>query len=454
MPLRRRLLALITLVLLLSISGGAVLTYWHAVRKIDLEMSSAIAVGESALGDAAVLLSGTGDPLSKLSRVVSSFDGDRHVRARLVTPAGTTALSSRVREPSDPPPHWLYRLLAGAPHVRSLELPEGFAAHGTLQIETDPLNEVTEVWEDAKLKLAIVTGFCCLVLALIYATLGRALRPLDDLSSALARVGQGDYAAHVAETGPQELASIYKEFNRMAAQLSRAEQHAQSLNEQLTTVQEEERFEIARDLHDEFGPFLFAVDVDAQTIPPLLARDEESEVISRAHAIRQSVGHMQTHLRSILSRLRPAMLLDLGLAHAADQLVAFWQARRPAIVFEVDVAAETFGTRLDDVAFRILQEGTSNAVRHGNPSRIALSAGLSDAGFLVVSVSDDGTGLESTTLRGFGLAGMRERVALVGGALSVTSNTGRKGVILRAELPFQAPARRGPDTPDHDARPS
>src|SRR5207244_1304092 len=106
---------------------------------------------------------------------------------------------------------------------------------------------------------------------------------------------------------------IYRAFNRMAEQLSAAEQQNQRLNEQLSTVQEEERSEIARDLHDEIGPFLFAADVDAQAIPLLVSRDASSEIVNRSKAIRQSVQHMQLHLRGVLSRLRPALLIDQGL---------------------------------------------------------------------------------------------------------------------------------------------
>ncbi len=240
--------------------------------------------------------------------------------------------ASRLRRPVDPAPTWLYKLLSGPAHSRRFELPAELKHHGVVTIEADPHSEIGEVWEDLKLKVLIISGFCAVVLALIYAILGWALRPLEALSAALARVGEGDYTAHVDEAGPEDLNLIYRAFNRMAAQLKTAEQQNQRLNEQLSTVQEEERAEIARDLHDEIGPFLFAADVDAQSIPLLLSRDAGDDVVSRSKAIRQSVQHMQLHLRSILSRLRPAMLIDQGLTHAVEQLVAFWHARRPQIV--------------------------------------------------------------------------------------------------------------------------
>lgn len=436
MPLRRRLLALVALVLGLCLLAGGALTYWAGLRKIELEMSSAIEVGASAISDALSSISTTGDPTAHLRRIVESFDGDRHLVASLVAQNGSTVDVSHLKRPADPPPAWLFKLLVPKIHTRNFALPDGFKNMGSIKLEADPHNEVSEVWEDLKLKFLIVSGFCCIVLALIYASLGRALRPLENLSAALHRVGEGDYTAHVDEKGPEDLNLIYRAFNRMAEQLRTAEEQNQRLNEQLSTVQEEERSEIARDLHDEIGPFLFAVDVDAQSIPLLLSKNSGDDVASRAKAIRQSVQHMQVHLRGVLSRLRPAMLIDQGLTHAVEHLVAFWRTRRPLITFNTDIEDERFPGHIEETAFRMLQEGTSNAVRHGKPSTISLSARRTENGTLRVIVSDDGSGIAATSARGFGLVGMRERIAALEGQLRITAREGGKGVTLIAEIPL------------------
>ncbi len=436
MPLRRRLLALVALVLALCLTGGGALTYWYALRKIDLEMSSAIEVASSAVGDALSTVGLGADGAAQVQRIISSFDGDRHIVARLVGPDGKIVIASRLEKPADPSPHWLYRLLAGEQRETTFNLPAGAKNLGTIKIYADPHNEVSEVWEDLQLKFLIVASFCAIVLALIYATLGRALRPLEQLSSALERVGKGDYTAHVAETGPEDLKLIYQAFNRMADQLRSAEQHNQRLNEQLSTVQEEERSEISRDLHDEIGPFLFAVDVDAQAMPLLASRNASSEIVDRSKAIRQSVQHMQVHLRSILSRLRPTLLIDQGLTIAVEQLVAFWKARRPNIAFTTDIEDARFPTGIEEVAFRILQEGTSNAVRHGQPSAIGLTARQTEEGMLRVGVSDDGCGITAKGTRGFGLAGMQERVTSLNGRLRIADREGGKGVTLIVDIPL------------------
>ena len=436
MTLRHRLIALIALVLPLSLLVGGLLTYWHAVRKVETEMTAALAFGESSVRDAIASMTPSSDPGQHLARIVASFNGERHLKVSHTGSDGTIVFSSQVSRPKDPPPAWLVRMLAGPQRSVSVALPGDMKNSGQLLIVADPLNEVTEVWDDVTLKLTIIAGFFGLVLGLVYWTLGRALRPLEDLSRALAEVGHGNFAAHVSESGPQELATIYKGFNRMADQLQLAEKQNRRLNAQLSTVQEEERADIARDLHDEIGPFLFAVDVDAQTIPTYLERGAVQDATVRASAIRQSVAHMQSHIRSILSRLRPSMLLDLGLSHAIDLLVAFWRKRHPGITFNVMAEQTSYGAKIDEVAYRIVQEAVSNAVRHGNPSRIGIAIRADDGGILRVSVSNNGKELMDNGSYGFGLAGMRERIAAQGGTLTISNTAAGQGVELIAALPL------------------
>ena len=443
MPLRRHLLVIVALLLALCLVVAGALTYWHGLRKIELEMTSALQVGESAVADTIATLPTSADPTAHLHRVVASFDGDRHLKAMLKSRDGKVVHKSRVRPPVDPAPAWLYRLLSGPEHVKTFPVLPGYENLAELEIRADPRNEIGEVWEDLKLKFLIISGFCAVVLAMIYATVGWALRPLEKLSAALSKVGAGDYSPKLAETGPEELREIYKSFNRMAQELEAAENQNRRLNEQLTTVQEEERAEIARDLHDEIGPFLFAVDVDAQSIPQLVEAGANDEVKNRGRTIRQSVQHMQMHLRNILSRLRPATFIDQGLTHAADQLVAFWQARRGAIQFQMEIDDQRYPANIEEAAFRVLQEGTSNAVRHGKPSTIGLSA-KSAGDVLRIVVSDDGAGIVNTSRKGFGLVGLRERVAALEGRLWLAEAPPgpKRGVTLIAEIPIPSAGRK------------
>jgi two-component system sensor histidine kinase UhpB len=302
----------------------------------------------------------------------------------------------------------------------------------------EPRNDAGDAWlqfGDASIVLSLVglvgTG-------LVYVTIGQALRPLRALSDAFGRVGAGDYGARVEEAGPAELARLARSFNVMAADLEAMRRRTRGLEEQILKLQDEERAELARDLHDEIGPHLFAVNIDAAMLGQSLAAGRPAEAARQVKAIQAAVGHMQRQVRDILSRLRPAQLVELGLGAAIGELVQFWRSRRPDIVFAVDLAVDdaALPDAVQEVVYRIVQEALSNAVRHGQPRRIDVSVRLGEAGDVIVQVIDDGLGRQGARGEpGFGLVGMRERVEALGGALSIRPGAvGGWAIIAQAPL--------------------
>lgn len=442
MTLRRRLILLIALALPLSLLVGGLASYFYSVNLVKKELAAATAIGETTTREVISTLEKSADPAQAITRLVTSFDNDRDIKVTHLGPDGRVQLASKTLPIDNPAPAWLARALSRGLPSSIIELPTALQSLGSIRIDPAPLAEITEVWEEMTLQFALLAGLFSAVLWIMSWVLDRALRPLDNLAAALGEVGKGNFAAQIAETGPEELSAIYREFNRMAVRLKEAEMQNRALTNQLNTVQEEERAEIARDLHDEIGPFLFAVDVDAQTIPEYLTRGAESEVTGRAGAIRQSVAHMQAHLRGILGRLRPSAYLDLGLAPAIDQVIAFWSQRRSEVEIRASVSRTSFGAAVDEAAFRIVQEALNNALRHGRPKLIEIKLGTDEAGrSLHLSVIDDGGGIAKKSEPGFGISGMRERVAALGGSLTVSPNLAVPGVAVEAILPLD-PVRR------------
>ncbi|MBC7831971.1 MAG: HAMP domain-containing protein [Hyphomicrobium sp.] len=452
MSLRNRLLVSILATLLLSLVAGGAFTYWHAVAKIETEMQAAVAVGSRIARNAVDDWEEATDPFRRLALLVADFEGDRHLRATLVSPDGKVLLASKVARADDQAPGWFVNLLAAPPKKVEMDLPEVFDKYGTVVLQSDPRNEVAEVWGDVWLTLTVLTIFCALVLAFIYWTLASTVRPLQNLTTAFARVGDGDYRERVQENGPSELVSLYQGFNQMVERLARSEAQNKRLQEQLTTVQDEERADLARDLHDEIGPLLFAADVDAVAIEQLVKAGEYEAVTHRVGIIREAIGRMQRHVRDILGRLRSAMLLDVGLAHAIDNLVAFWRVHRANLNFKVHVPEESFGELIDGTIYRIVQESLSNAVRHGTPSLISIEVKQNADASIDIRVIDDGCGLKpGRRSGGLGIVGMQERVGTLGGSLEVANRTDGAGVIVAAHLPARGthPSKRGYET--HEA---
>jgi two-component system sensor histidine kinase UhpB len=290
----------------------------------------------------------------------------------------------------------------------------------------------------------VLSGFAVVSALLICAAVGRALRLLERMSAAFGRIAQGDYDPRMPERGPAELAELARGFNRMAQQLATVAAQNRRLNARLLSLQAEERADLARDLHDEVGPLLFAVDMTAATIERLAVGGRSSEVPLHVRSIHDAVGRMQRHVRSILERLRP--LEETGLQVAIDRLVSFWRGRRPEIDFGASVLIdeERLGETGRQTIYRVVQEAMSNAIRHGAPRRVDVVVTHDGDDGVRVAVTDDGVGLpeDAAPDRGaarFGLVGMRERVTAMDGALSLRPGRDGKGVALVARLPC-APA--------------
>jgi two-component system, NarL family, sensor histidine kinase UhpB len=444
--LRFRLISAISFGLIASLAFGGAFALWNAARQVQTEMRAAIAVAEhiaqAAVGD----LNQGVSRHQVLERLIREFDGNRHLQASLMDRNNHIVLTSKLEPPNTRVPEWFRRLLDQGPKIDRINLSSEFEDYGAVVLTTDAANELGEKWGDIGLALAVLVIFCTFVLGLVYWILARGLRPLQALNLAFVRVGQGDYSPRVPESGATELARLAREFNQMVTRLSTMKLQNARLNEQLANVQEEERAELARELHDEIGPFLFAASLDISAMYQITSKgnDVSSQLAARLEAIRTAIGHMQKHLKIILGRLRPAVLFDLGLAQAMNNLIDFWRARHPDVVFDLKVVPESFGERLDQGIYRIVRESLSNALRHGHPSKIDIIVRLADNDTIAIEVVDDGGGMKPCNApAGFGITGMQERAVMLGGTISVQNRSDGKGVVVNVRLPFQKPLEPG-----------
>jgi two-component system, NarL family, sensor histidine kinase UhpB len=396
-----------------SLAVGAVALLWDARRSVDAELASAMASAAQAVR------TGQQEEAASPQRLVRVFDGNRHVQAVLLDDRAAPILKSRPYVPANPPPAWFVALID--PHAPAQRL-------GAILIEPDPINEIGEVWAGLRDALLIVGLLSVMALILIRRAVTQALRPLESVSGALARVGAGDFEARVATAGTVELERLAEGFNAMAGQLDSIDRENRRLHEQLLTVQEEERAELARDLHDEIGPYLFAVNIDAAAEPP------------RVDLIQTAVTHMQTQVSDMLRRLRPIRAVEFGLVSAVEDLVAFWRARRPDIAFDLSLEVDdtAFGLGVREALYRVAQEALSNAVRHGAPSRITIEIAAPDGEAAALRVLDNGLAADHPGGRPrFGLTGMRERIAALGGELLIEHGAGQ-GWTVAARIPLRA----------------
>ncbi len=437
MSLRARLMLWIATVLVATLIFGGVLVYWHAIRKVDTEMHAAIEVGRNTVHNVIDDVVETLTPERQLRLLVADFDGDRHLRATLLGSDGSLVSHSTPLTPVDAPPAWFHDLLARAPESETIKLPAPFDQYGSIELQSDSHNEIAEVWSDVVLTLTVLATFCVLNAALVHLITGRALRPLNEVVSAFARIGGGDYTQNVPEHGPQELEQLARGLNRMVARLAEMEMRKRRLEEQLVEVQEEERSELARDLHDEMGPLLFAISVDLVAVEQQAAKYTDAQLQQRLEATRDALTRIQQQVRDLLGRLRPLSVVDLGLGHSIQRLVALWRTRYPAVEFAFSASLQQdLDEQLGLTIYRIVQESLSNALRHGKPAAIGISIAEQRDQSVLVEVRDDGVGLRGEGPRmGLGLTSMRERVSALGGELHVGGGQEGRGVLVSARLP-------------------
>ncbi len=199
-------------------------------------------------------------------------------------------------------------------------------------------------------------------------------------------------------------------------------------------TQEEERARIARELHDELG--------QAQTAMLLAARyAAQATDLAAARSAAEDVARMAAEAivatRRLARGLAPALLNDLGLAAAVERLCDDVSSAGGVVVDRTLAVNAEPPPPIALAAYRIVQEALTNALRHAQARRLAVSLRTS-ADSLIIEVVDDGIGLHPTGGRGsagLGLQGMRERALLVGGRCSVESARGR-GVRVIAHLPL------------------
>ena len=235
---------------------------------------------------------------------------------------------------------------------------------------------------------------------------------------------------------PRELALLDAAAERCRGAIERArlEEEVRRLEILARRAEEEERRRIGRELHDEAGQCLLLLRLQLE----MIQREAPAGLHKRLEEARGVAERTVAELRRIVAALSPAVLESLGLARALRQLMARFRKMHPADVhLRISVPSEPLPIQTQEVIYRIAQECLQNIARHSGATHVNLSLKAADKN-VRLSVSDNGAGFSAETASGkpmsFGLAGMRERAALLGGTLAVRSAPG-KGATVALQLP-------------------
>jgi len=228
------------------------------------------------------------------------------------------------------------------------------------------------------------------------------------------------------QAATEALRQSEQKYRALAEDLVRAGEERIELLNRTVVAQEDERKRIARELHDGLAQYLTALRLGIDALgQPGPARPARHETVGELKALISELG---CAVNRMAWELRPVALDDLGLRTAVDHYLEEWAERaRLQVDTEINLSTSKLTPAVETTLFRILQEATTNVVRHAGASRVGVILEAREDEVRLI-VEDDGKGfaidcnsLSSSATKQFGLLGMRERLALVQGELDVES---------------------------------
>lgn len=415
------------------------------------EIEAANAVASQLLGRLAFIYSRTGG-----TEVVEEFLRQLgHIRANditLRTPSGEVLYTSppATYKAGHEAPDWFVHLISPHTARHIFPLPSGVQ----LVVEAKASRAILDAWDDITRLLSIAIIMLVAVNGLAFWSVDRALAPFPAIANGLQRIQQGDLTYRLPPLPGTEASAIGTAFNRMAQAVEdnvQAERKAREAETQLEERRElsllveqrveEERRLIAHELHDEFGQSVTAIRSLALAIA---TQSKEPPMSDAARLISEEAARLYDAMHGLIPRLMPVSLDTLGLAETLENLVRDWQRRNPAITLTLrhDLPSD-LGPSVTLAAYRVVQEGLINALRHSQAQHIDInlqgrSAENGGAQRMIVTVIDDGVGLPAGSWSRpghFGLRGLTERVEHLGGRFEVRDREPH-GVSLTAEIPL------------------
>ncbi len=269
------------------------------------------------------------------------------------------------------------------------------------------------------------------------------IKKLQHFIEAASLFGRGDFKSTIRFKSEDEITRLAESFNKMAKALMEKMGQERKYLSRIIETQENERRRISRELHDEIGQALYAIQFNLEmvdkdlphTTAAVRARLEEAKFLSS-----QTLATM----RQLSLDLRPTMLDDLGLVPTLRWYIKNFSKRLDIDSdFEAVGLEEKLSPPIETAFYRIVQEALNNIAKHAQADRVEVSLLKRDSR-IYASIQDNGKGFDLEKVlhpeapeRGFGIVGIQERVSLLGGRLEIQSRPGF-GTLISVEIPYES----------------
>ena len=322
-----------------------------------------------------------------------------------------------------PPPYWfifLIEKLSQEIYYSKINIDQRGEMTGYILIKPEPIYEYAEIWQQIKVGLWIIGAFLILINIVVLILFSHMIKPINKIIESFEKLEAGNFKSKINKSNILELDIIGKKFNSMIKNLRQSNDKIHKLSQNLINVQEQEKSELARDLHDELGQSLTALQAEAASISKSTKKSSRDDAIFNVIKLSKN---MMLSTREIIKKLNLGLIEDLGLESALIELFENWKRRFKGVKFEykIDEKALRKITKQETAhLYRIFQEALTNIAKHSEPKNIKIAIkSLDEKGKIRILIRNDGIKTELSNKDGLGLIGIAERVDQINGSLEI-----------------------------------
>jgi two-component system sensor histidine kinase UhpB len=283
---------------------------------------------------------------------------------------------------------------------------------GAVKVIPNPIYEYDEIWQQFKNGLIIAMIFFVFVNFSIFFLFGKIISPINLLIEGFKNLEQGKYKNNKENFGISELDILRVKLNQLTVKLKKNDERIHELNQKLISIQEQEKKEISRDLHDEIGQSLAAIQVQAAAIKTSRKANAQADLII------STTKDLMHQTRNLIKRLSLSIIDDLGIEDALIDLIKNWSRRTRCLNINVNINlpdSKIFKPQLSETVYRLTQEALTNISKHSRPKEVLISVRRYEN---VIHLSFMNNGILKRTKKtdGIGILGMQERVKNLSGS--------------------------------------
>ena len=249
-----------------------------------------------------------------------------------------------------------------------------------------------------------------------------------------------------SENEPNGLIFIIRDITerkKVEVELKNSQVELKQFASHLQNVREEEKVQLAREIHDELGQILIAIKIDLgmmkQKVLKSIKTIDAENILTNFDNLFGLVDNTLNTARKIMTDLRPEVLFLVGFVEAVKLYITNFKERYQIIcIFENSVHGLKLNSQQSVALYRIVQEALTNIVKHSKATKVKISLDCRE-NKLGLEITDNGIGFKTTQknkANSFGLLGMKERVYLLDGVLLISSQPG-EGTTVKVEIPYQ-----------------